>query len=95
MSSILEINELLCEQLKEKTSFSDVELISGVVMSVICEAFAGGMLYIPTKKSARIHAKLRKKFNGHNHHELAREFDYSVRNVYTILKNKPPEQLEI
>lgn len=95
MSDFLEMKELLCEQLKRKTAFSEVELVSSILIEVLCEAFGGEPIYIPNRKCSRIHAKLRAKFNGHNHRELAHEFDYSVRNVYQILKNEKSQQLNL
>lgn len=95
MDNLAEIQVLLCEQLRQKTGFLEVELVSSVVISVMCEAFAGDALYIPNKKASKIHAKLRQKFNGNNHRELAHEFGYSVRNVYTILSNQKPQQLNL
>jgi Mor family transcriptional regulator len=95
MSNIFEMNELLCEQLRQKTSFAEVELISSVLIDVICEVFSGEMLYIPNRKKYGKRQALRQKFNGKNHRELAHEFGYTVRNVYEILSNKKLKQLDI
>lgn len=95
MNNLLEMKETLCEQLRQKTSFEDVELVSEVLMDVMCESFAGDMLYIPKRKKYGKREQLIKKFNGHNHRELAREFGYCVRNVYAILANQKPKQLEM
>jgi Mor family transcriptional regulator len=96
MDNLDEMKEALCEQLRQKTSFEDAELVSAVLFDVMCDLFAGEMLYIPkdTKRKG-LRQALIKKFNGHNHRELAREFGYCVRNVYEILSNQKPQQLNL
>ena len=95
MRNIQEMKDILATELKHKTDFENTELLSSVLISVMCEVFAGDTLYIPMFKAGKAHSKLRDKFNGKNHHELAREFGYSTRTVYSILKNDKPMQKTI
>ncbi len=90
MNNFAEMKETLCESLKQKTNFEEIELVSEVLINVMCDTFCGEMLYIPKRKKYGKREQLIKKFNGHNHRELAKEFGYCVRNVYQILANHKP-----
>ena len=95
MENLREMKETLCEALKQKTSFEDVELVSEVLIDTMSEVFAGETVYIPSYKASKLHAKIRAKFNGKNHKELAKEFGYTFRTVQSILNNKKPQQVSL
>lgn len=67
MSNLREMKETLCRELKEKTAFEDVELVSEVIFSVMSEVFSGEIVYFPTGKMNRIHQQVRARFTGKNH----------------------------
>jgi len=55
----------------------------------------GGMrLVIPTLKCLERrekHRRIRNRFTGYNHKQLAVEFGYAVQSIYDILRKKEPE----
>ncbi|MDD5227169.1 MAG: Mor transcription activator family protein [Methylococcales bacterium] len=95
MKNLLEMKESLCACLKDRTALENPELISEVVLSLMCEVFSGDNVYIPNRKIDSKKQAIIKKFNGNNHHQLALEFGYTARHVYRMLSNEKSKQLQL
>lgn len=77
---------------KKNKNFAElVELLDEVTAIKIVNAYAGEKVYFPEIKTAckkKIKKLIIERFDGSNHLELAKEFGYSERHIYRILKEK-------
>ncbi len=75
--------------IKDSKYFPEISILLGEEAAIkIVKLYAGSTIYFPEiKKSCKekIRILIEKNFNGGNYDELAKEFGYSVRQIYRIL----------
>lgn len=68
-----------------------------VAMATIQELSYGGAVYIPKGYLFHVsekHRRIYRRFDGRNHAQLAREFDLTARQIYTIVERIQQEEFE-
>ena len=68
------------------TESGDTDL-SNRILGKLCERFAKGSIYVPFDYQQR-NNEIKRRFNGNNARMLAREYNLSVRQISTIVKDK-------
>lgn len=98
---LVDLKEFIAGALKERVTLhhgdiraavhkDEIEVISRDVVELVRQNHGGEPVYIP--KAAKWecdqkHSDILKAFNGANHHELCRQFDLSLSQVYRVVKN--------
>ena len=82
---LVEIQELIVAELIEMGKLDDAQTSSLRITLKIQERFAKGAIYIPFDYQARNH-EIKRRFNGKNKKQLAREFCLSERHISEIVK---------
>lgn len=86
MDIIVHIETELC---KHGIDAQKSEEIARLTCDKLRHDFGGVNFYFPKGRELDVmmkHHKICQRFNGHNHSELANEFDTSIQNIYRILK---------
>ena len=86
MDMIIHIEKQLIEH---GTTKGKAELMARDIVDQLRLTFGGEQFYFPKGKdldAVLAHHKIYTKFNGHNHTELAKEFDMSVPHIYRVVK---------
>lgn len=80
------------DNIKKSKIFNEfVELFNEVLAIKIANVYAGEKIYFPEIKTSckeKIKSLIIEKFDGTNQFELAKQFGYSERHIYRILKEK-------
>ena len=84
---LVEIQEFIPSELVELYKHDDIHAASLRITLKIQERFAKGAIYIPFDYQARNH-EIKRRFNGKNKKQLAREFCLSERQINKIVNEK-------
>ncbi len=89
---LAEMADLFKVRIRQELPDDPADSLALALVEDIRAHYGGDQIYIPRGDKfnrAKLHAAIRREFNGHNHSELAHRYQLTVTRIYMILKGHP------
>ncbi|NMG48958.1 hypothetical protein GO613_12690 [Azoarcus communis] len=99
-SALREIATCLYLHLRTQPVVSDDTQAAHIALALtegLRREIGGGQIYVPKGDEYELTARDREildRFNGHNHEQLAREYDVTTRHIYRLLQRRIREEVK-